>query len=161
MKRILILIALILSMSGCVSTAARDATAAAIDEADKQVRLKWSEEWKPALIAEAKNLAKDAKDNAVQSALNQLEQYKKENEGKLEKIGVKVDNFDTNNDGRVTGAETLALLKDIREKNEKNGNPLSWWEIMLAVAGAYIPLTGAKEIARKKTGTGNGGVKPV
>jgi len=148
-------------MSGCISAAAKNATASAIEEADSQVRLRWAEKWKPALIAEAKSLteeakaeaikqAKGAKDAAISSVVLELEKYKRQNEGRLDKIGVKVENFDTNKDGRVSGKESLELLKEIRKKNSESPNPLEWWEILLAVGAAYVPLTGAKELARKK-----------
>lgn len=162
MRQLVILALMVLTLNGCVSSMARDATQSAIDEAGKQVRLKWSEEWKPALIAEAKTLTQEAKDEAVKSAVLELEKYKKENEGRLERIGVKVENFDTNKDGKVSGSETVALLKEIKAKNDESPNPLEWWEILLAVGAAYVPLTGAKELARKKmNGTGDGSVKPA
>jgi hypothetical protein len=146
-----------LSLNGCVSSTVREATAAAVAEAENQMRLHWAEEWKPALLEEAKNLTQEAKEAAVQTAVVELEKYKAENEGRLERIGLQVENFDTNQDGQVSGAESLALLKAIQEKNKDVPNPLEWWEILLAVGAAYVPLTGAKELAKSKmNGTGDG-----
>ena len=147
---------LLLSLNGCISATVKDATRSAIAEADSQIRLRWAEEWKPALIAEARGLTQEAKEAAVATAVIELEKYKRESEGRLERIGVKVDNFDTNNDGRVSGHESLALLREIQAKNKKSPNPLEWWEILFAVGAAYIPLTGAKELAKSKmNGTGS------
>tara|TARA_R100001244_G_scaffold25113_4_gene25579 strand:+ start:41477 stop:41947 length:471 start_codon:yes stop_codon:yes gene_type:complete len=153
MKKIAILIVLLLTFTGCVSSAVSDA----IDSADQKMRLKWQEEWKPQLIAEAKGLAGEAQEAAVAAAVIQLDKYKLESEGKLERIGVKVEEFDANKDGQISGVETLALVKEIKAKNDKSGDPLGWWEILLAVGGAYLPLTGVKELAKKKmSGTGDG-----
>ena len=155
--KLLAILTLILSLNGCISSAAREATASAISEADNQIRLRWAEEWKPALLEEAKNLTVEAKEAAISAAVIELERYKAENEGRLERIGLQVENFDTNQDGQVSGAESLALLKAIQEKNKDAPNPLEWWEILLAVGAAYVPLSGAKELAKSKmNGTGNG-----
>jgi hypothetical protein len=154
--KLLAILTLLLSLNGCVSSV-KDATAAAVEEAQNQVRLRWAEEWKPALLEEAKTLTQEAKEAAVTTAVIELEKYKASNEGRLERIGLQVENFDTNQDGQVSGGETVELLRAIKEKNEESPNPLEWWEILLAVGAAYVPLTGAKELAKSKiSGTGNG-----
>ena len=53
------------------------------------------------------------------------------------------------------------MLKEINDKNEDSPNPLEWWEIILALGAAYVPLTGAKELARKKIGGTGDGSKPA
>lgn len=141
-------------MQGCVSSAVKDA----IDSADEHVRLKWSEEWKPALIEEIDQAKTEAKDAALREAIEKIDNYKELNDQKLRQIDVRVEDFDSNKDGRITGQESLALLREIKQKNEQNGNPLSWWEIMLLMAGSYLPLTGGKEFLRSKMakkGTGD------
>lgn len=146
---------LLISLNGCVS-ATKDVTAAALEEAESKMRLKWAEDWRPALMKEAQELAIDAKEAAVTAAVVELEKYKLENEGRLAQIGIQVENFDLNQDGQISGAETLALLKEIKNKNESSPNPLEWWEILLAVGAAYVPLTGAKELARSRMGPRTG-----
>lgn len=158
MKKITqILLALIFmfSLQGCVSSTVRDA----IDTADEHVRLKWSEEWKPALMAEISTASTEAKDAALREAIEKIESYEKLNDEKLRQINVDIKDFDENKDGRITGKESLALLQEIKQKNEKSGNPLSWWEIMLLMAGSYLPMTGGKELLKSKMakkGTGDG-----
>ena len=153
MKKFLILIAMLFTLNGCVSSAVNDA----IDSADQKIRNKWNEEWRPALISEVKSTILDSKKIVLTEVKANLEKYQAQTTGKLEKIGVKVENFDENQDGRISGRETLALVREIKAKNDKAPNPLSWWEILLAVGGAYLPLTGAKEMAKSKiSGTGNG-----
>lgn len=142
---------LMLSLNGCVGVV-QDA----IDAADEKVRLKWAEEWKPALMEEVKNTISQGQEFAVDQMSIQLEKYRTQTNGKLEQIGVKVADFDTNKDGRVSGAESLALLKEIKAKNEEQGSPLEWWEIAAALAMTYIPVTGAKEALKAKFGTGKG-----
>ena len=144
---------LVLGLSGCITPMVQDA----VDAASDQVRLKWAEEWKPALLAEVKDTVAESKDRAVAEMNLQLESYRTKTDGKLESIGVKVENFDTNNDGKVSGTESLALLQEIKARNEENGNPLSWWEIVAALGMAYLPATAGKEFVKSKlNGTGDG-----
>lgn len=162
---IILLIVLLLPQTGCISAAVEEAVTTAVSTAEEQMRLRWAEEWRPALAAEAQDLASsainearlyatNAAENALSSAMIELERYRAENEGRLERIGVQVEEFDANNDGQVTGAESLALLQDIRSKNAASEDPLAWWEILLAVGGAYIPLTTAKEALKSKNANG-------
>ena len=153
MRKIAIMAVLLFSLSGCISSAISDA----VDSADQKVRLKWQEEWKPALLAEVKSTISDTKEAALKEMTVNLEKFRTETTGKLATIGVKVENFDTNGEGRISGAETLALVKEIKAKNDDAPTPLKWWEIIAALGAAYLPLTGAKEMAKSKmAGTGNG-----
>ena len=155
MNRLLITIAglfVALSLNGCVGVV-QDA----IDAADEKVRLKWAEEWKPALMAEVKNSLEEGREFAAEQMSVQLESYRAQTNGKIESLGVKVEDFDTNKDGQVSGVESLALLQEIKAKNEEQGNPLEWWEIAAALAMAYVPMTAGKEVLKAKVmGTGKG-----
>ena len=147
---------LMFMMTGCQSMGSEFMTGV-----EEKVRLRWAEEWKPALIEELANAVANGKETAINEVLAKLDTYKAENNAKLDSIGVKVEDFDANQDGKISGAESVALLKEIKTKNDAAGNPLSWWEIAMALAAVYVPLTGAKELARKKlNGTGNG-TKPA
>ena len=140
------------TMTGCQSLGS-----GFVEGVEDRVRLKWAEEWKPAVMEELEKAVAEGKEAAIREALAKVDVYKAEQDAKLASIGVKVEDFDTNMDGSVTGVESLALLQSIKAKNDAAGNPLSLWEIMMAVAAAYVPLTGAKELARKKmNGTGDG-----
>jgi hypothetical protein len=156
MNRLFLIISsfiLMFSLNGCVSSIVNDA----IDQADEKIRLKWAEEWKPTLLKEVKDTVSEGKELAVKEVSVQIEKYRSQTNGKLERIGVKVEEFDKNQDGKVSGVETLALLKEIKTKNEENGDPLSWWEIVAALAMGYLPATAAKEVVKKKlNGTGDG-----
>lgn len=153
--QMLFILMLIVGMQGCVTSAVKDA----VNTADKQVRLKWSEEWKPALIKEMRDTVVESKEAVLKQSTIELAKLRKDQEDKLKSIGVKVENFDANNDGKISGAETLALVREIKAKNDKSKDPLSWWEILAAVGAAYLPLTGAKEMAKSKISKpGNGGV---
>lgn len=144
---------IILSLNGCIGAAVQDA----IDAADEKVRLKWAEEWKPALMEEVKNSLEEGQEFAVEQMTVQLDSYRTQTNGKLEQIGVKVSDFDANKDGQVSGAESLALLQEIKAKNEDQESPLEWWEIVAALAMAYVPMTAGKEaIKAKVVGTGKG-----
>lgn len=143
---IAVTILLVLSLQGCVSSMVKDA----IDAADEHTRLKWSEEWKPALMEEIKSTGTEAKDAALREAIEKIENYEQLNDEKLRQIGVELDTFDQNQDGRISGQESVQLLQEIKAKNDAAGNPLSWWEIFMIVAGAYVPLTGGKELLRSK-----------
>ena len=146
MSRTLLVLFLLFGLTGCVS----DMMQTAVDAAGNEVRLKWAEEWKPALLAEMKDTVKDSKELVVTEMSAQFETYRASTNGKLEQIGVTVENFDRNQDGVISGAETLELLQDIKAKNESNGSPLSWWEIVMALAVGYVPVTSAKELLKKK-----------
>jgi hypothetical protein len=122
---------------GCVSSVVQDA----IDAADERVRMKWAEEWKPALIAEVKNSVAEGKDQVLEEMVRRLEAY----DDRLEDIGVDIRSHDTDLDGRIQLNEMYSLVKDIKEKNEKAPQPLSWYEIAIIVAGAYLPTTAVKE----------------
>lgn len=135
------IILLVLCLNGCISNSVQEA----IDAADEHARLKWSEEWKPALIAEMRSTVDQAKESIAIEIDGKLLEYR----GKLDTIGVKVEDHDTNQDGRMQVGETLALLRDIKAKNDRAPQPLSWWEIIAAVGAAYLPLTGAKEMTMK------------
>lgn len=155
MNRSLIILSLLLifGLSGCISPIVRDA----IDAADEQVRLKWAEEWKPALMEEMKDVVAESKDRVIEEMNLQLENYRAKTDGKLESIGVRVENFDSNRDGKVSGAESLALLQEIKARNEEQGSPLSWWEIVAALGMAYLPATSLKEVVKSKlNGAGDG-----
>jgi hypothetical protein len=152
MKKLVVLFMLMLTMTGCQSLGSNF-----VEGMEDRVRLKWAEEWKPAVMEELENAVAEGKEAAIKEALAKVDVYKAEQDAKLESIGVKVSDFDTNKDGSVSGTESLALLQSIKAKNDAAGNPLSLWEIMMAVAAAYVPLTGAKELAKKKmNGTGDG-----
>jgi hypothetical protein len=146
-----LILVFLLAMTGCQSLGSDF-----VEGVEEKVRLRWAEEWKPTLTLELENAITKGKESTINEVLSKLEIHKTENNAKLENIGVKVENFDTNNDGRVTGMESVALLKEIKAKNKAAGSPLSLWEIIVALAAAYVPLTGAKELARKKlNGIGN------
>ena len=143
---IILSLLLIFGLSGCITPMVQDA----VDAASDQIRLKWAEEWKPALLAEVKDTIADGKDRAVDEMSLQLEQYRAQTNGKLESIGIKVENFDRDKDGKVSGVETLELLQAIKAANDEKGSPLSWWEIVAALGMAYLPATAAKEVVKSK-----------
>lgn len=130
------------TLSGCISSSVQEA----IDAADEHARLKWSEEWKPALIAEVKSTISETKDNIIDQMAAKLETYS----SKLDKIGVDPKKFDSDNSGELELAELVPLMKEIKAKNDQSSNPMPFWEIMLAVGATYLPLTGAKEMLLKK-----------
>ena len=148
MKKLIFLGLMVLSLNGCVGLA--------VDSLEEKIRLKWAEEWKPALTQEMKDAISEGKEVALEQMAHQVDKYRLESSAKLEAIGVKVEQFDTNQDGQVAGPEMVAMLKDIKDKNDKAPKPLTWWEILMAVVAAYVPATGLKEVARKKLET-----KPV
>lgn len=143
---IMIVIFLILPLTGCVGSAVENA----INTADQQIRLKWSEEWKPALLAEVKETADDTKKEAIQAALDKIELLQDSNEEKLAKLEIQLEDFDSNKDGKLQTGETLALIQELKTKNDAMGNPLSWWDMLIIVASAYLPLTGTKELLKSK-----------
>lgn len=156
MKKLILALLLTISLTGCVSPAVRSA----LESVEDHITLKWAGEWKPALQNELDETIDEARQQLLAQAVAQIDGLETKMEGKLETIGVKIDNFDTNQDGRISGGETLALLQEIKSKNDESPNPLSWWEIMLALGAAYIPTTAAKEALKSKmskmSGTGDG-----
>jgi hypothetical protein len=148
MKNIILAI-LLLWLSACVS-----GCAATIDSVQEHVQDKWNNEWKDALLTEVKStageLVEEGKDEALQQMITRLEAYDANIQSKLTALNVDINSHDTNNDGKMQLAETLALVKDIKEKNEKSPTPMNWWEIALIVAGAYLPTTAVKETLKSK-----------
>lgn len=131
---------------GCISSAVQDA----IDTADERVRMKWAEEWKPALIAEIKSSVIEGKDQVLGEVLERLEHY----DDRLREIGVDAQSHDVDMDGRLQLSEVYSLVKDINEKNKNAPQPLNWYEIAAIVAGAYLPTTALKEGLKSKMKAG-------
>ena len=131
--------------SGCAAT---------IDSVEDHLRTRWNTEWKAALTQElsatAAGLATQGKDQAISEMVRRLEAYDEGIQGKLTALGVDVASHDVNQDGKMQLAETLALVKDIKEKSENSPIPMDWWQIMLLVAGAYFPATTLKETLKSK-----------
>jgi len=152
MRHFILAILLVVFLNGCVSSAVRGA----IDTAQDHIALKWADEWRPALQEEFDTAITDARQELLARTVTQIDGLEAKLEGKLETIGVRVDDFDTNQDGRVSGAESLELLREIKSKNEDSPNPLAWWEIMLALGAAYVPTTAAKEALKSKMAKGTG-----
>jgi len=156
MRKLLLILLLIIPLNGCVAPAVRDA----LQTAEDHITLKWAEKWKPAIRAELDKTIDEAKQQLLAQAVAQIDGLEAKMEGKLETIDVRVENFDTNQDGRVSGMETVALLQEIKSKNDESPTPLSWWEIMLALGAAYIPATAAKETLKSRM-NGAGAAKPA
>jgi len=144
--RWLVLIIILFSLNGCISTAVKDA----IDTADEHVRLKWSEEWKPDIKKEIAKEAKLAKDEALKKVITRIEKYEESNKKKFEKLQVDPKDHDRNDDGKLQFTEALTLYQELNAKNKAAGNPFSWWEIILLVIAGYIPTTAGKEYLKNK-----------
>lgn len=112
----------------------------AVDAADAKLRLKWSEEWRPAVLAEAKSLGDEALKAALDSATQKLQNSVDLQTAKLDTLGV------------AKNADPLVTLKDALVANSQKPpeQQLPFMEIVLAVAAAYVPITTAKEVLLKK-----------
>lgn len=157
MMRFFLVVVICFPFTGCVSSMVEDA----VDAAGDQVRLKWAEEWKPALASELReqmNQGKDVllselkaqvsegKDVVLSQVLERLEAY----DDRLAKMGIDVASHDRDQSGKLEVHEMYGLLREIKEKNENSPQPLSWYEIMVIVAGAYLPTTALKETLKSK-----------
>lgn len=134
-----LLLVCILAMTGC-SSLASSLTRDSIDAADAKLRLKWAEEWKPAVLAEAKSLGDDALQAALNAATTKLQSSVDLQTAKLDALGV------------AKNANPLVTLKDAIGANAQKppAQQLPFWELALAVAAAYLPLTTAKEALMKR-----------
>lgn len=150
MKNLVIVLAILMT-AGCQSVG-NDI----VNGVEEKIRLKWAEEWKPALKAELQNTLDDASDAVLKEAYIRLEHQEEKMQAKLESVNIKLEDYDTNKDGSVSGVqEVTALVKDLKESRDKDGKPLSWIEILMAVILGYGGTTTGKEILRSKM-NGNG-----
>lgn len=143
--RVILLLAA-LSTTGCVSSMIDSA----MNEAQEQVRLRWAEEWRPALMTQLNQEIETVRNNTLSEAVERIENFEAQSNTKLESIGLRFENYDGNSDGRLQIGEAVALLRDIKTKNDAAGNPLSWLDILMIVIGGYLPSTAAKEFLKGK-----------
>lgn len=141
-----ILLLTVLSTTGCVSSMIDNA----MDAAQEQVRLRWAEEWRPALMEQLNREIETVRNNTLSEAVERIENFEDQTDTKLESIGLKFENYDGDSDGRLQIGEAVTLLRDIKTKNDAAGNPLSWLDILMIVIGGYLPSTAAKEFLKGK-----------
>lgn len=149
-----LLLVLILNLVGCVTPLAEEA----IDVADKRIRLRWAEEWKPSLKNELSNALGESQNLVLERALSELEKQEGRIETRLSEIGFHIEDFDEDKDGFVTDAEAIKMVGELRSATDAQGNPLGWYEILMAVILGYGGTTAGKEWIRSKVkkGTGDG-----
>ena len=127
--------------------------------AEEKLRLKWAEEWKPALQEEMAKGLDSAKESVLKETAAQIELQESVITAKLESVNVRLLDFDKNNDGKVTGEESAALLMALKDAKDKDGKPLGWYEILMAVVLGYGGTTAGKEWVKsrmvKKEGFGS------
>jgi hypothetical protein len=144
------------SLTGCVSGMVQDA----IDAADERVRLKWAEEWRPALEGELLESLAESQGFVLDRMLVELEGQEEQIEARLAAVNVRIEDFDEDQDGLVTDAEALTMVNELRQATDEHGNPLGWYEILMAVILGYGGTTAGKEWVKSKmtSGTGDGSV---
>lgn len=155
MKYYVIILILLLSLTGCKSIGS-----SFVEGAEEKLRLKWSEEWQPALKDELTESMDHVKDSILKETYAQIERQEEKIMDRLESVNVKLEDYDRNQDGRVTGVETIELVAALRAAQEpQGGTPLGWFEILSAVILGYGGATGAKEVIKSKM-KNNGSVIP-
>lgn len=150
----LIALFLVVNLNGCVSGMVQDA----IDAADEHVRLKWAEEWKPALEKEVAESLSGSKDYILERALTAVEGQEERLVARLDQLNIKMEDFDEDKDGLVTDSEVLVMINELRQAKDADGKPLGWYEILMAVVLGYGGTTAGKELIKSKIkkGTGSG-----
>ena len=144
-KKLALILILISSTVGCKAF-----TSGMLEDAEQHLRLKWAEEWKPSLKNEVAESISKTKDVVLSQVLDALEHQESNIDARLASVNVQLENFDSNKDGYVTGAESLQLLKQLKEAKDEDGNPLSWPEILMAVILGYGGTTAGKEWVKSK-----------
>jgi hypothetical protein len=152
MNRFAVLTVLVLSMTGCQGIGSDF-----VSGAEEAIRLKWAEEWKPALKAELTSSMSSAQDALLVKVTSDLEHQEEVLTNRLASVNIRIEDFDKNKDGNVTGAETTEFVAALKSAKDEDGNSLGWYEMLMAVVLGYGGTTGAKEWMKSKMGgTGNG-----
>ena len=139
---------LMLSLTGCASMVQN-----AVDAADAHVRLKWSEEWKPALKDELFSSLSEVQRTALEKTLDTIEEKEMDLEKRLAEFDVRLEDYDKDKDGYVTSTEVATMVSDLSSKG------VEWIDILLAVILGYGGTTAGKEFLKHKLrGTGDGRV---
>lgn len=94
------------------------------------VAAKWKDEWKPLVLQELKMTGLELKDEVLKEAQEQLDT-------RLAKLDVDPSRNDWNQDGKLQWDEGLALLKEMKAKNDQSPEPYSLIELAALFAAIY------------------------
>lgn len=136
---------MLLPLTGCESIGSNF-----VDGAEERIRLKWSEEWQPALKDELAKSMDNVKDSILKETYSQIELQEQKLMSRLESVNVKLEDYDHNKDGRVTGSEAVELTAALRAAQDSQGKPLDWLEILGAVIIGYGTTTAGKEYLKSR-----------
>jgi hypothetical protein len=152
MKKFIAAVVLMVSMTGCQSFGS-----GFVEGVEEKVRLKWAEEWRPAIEAELASELAEAKESVLNATTAQIELQEEKTKARLASVNVRIEDYDRDQDGKVTGAESAELLAALKAARDEDGKPLNWIEILMAVVLGYGGTTAGKEwVKSKMTGTGDG-----
>lgn len=141
-KYIIIAILTLILTPGCKSVGSNF-----VEGVEDKIKLKWVEEWKPSLEAQLFDSLANAKETILKEANSKLELQEEKVKSKLAELNVKLEDFDRNGDGRVTGLESAELVAELKSKH---GNEIDWYQILLAVIVGYGGTTAGKEWIKSK-----------
>lgn len=156
MNRFAVLFILMVSLTGCQSLGA-----GFVEGAEEKIRLKWAEEWKPALQAEITDSLTDARQELLTQVNNQLELQEVETRARLDSVNVRLEDFDKDADGKVTGTESAELVAALVAAKDSDGKPLNWYEILMAVILGYGGTTAGKEWIKSRMKVNGGSTQPA
>ena len=154
MKKLIILLMLMLpvTMTGCQGFGS-----AFVDGAEERIRLRWAEEWRPAIEAEIASELANAKESVLAQTEAQILLQEAKINADLQSVNIRMEDFDKDKDGLVTGAESVRFATALKAAKDENGDPLDWYQVVMAVVLGYGGTTAGKEgVKSKMKGTGDG-----
>lgn len=113
---------------------------------ENAVAEKWKDEWKPIVMQELKVASLELKDDL-------LDEAKKEVDARFKKLDVDPAKADWNQDGKYQWDEAVALIREMKAKNDKLPQPFSLIELVALFAAVYgggSALKGGARMVAKK-----------